>query len=236
MIDAAGERSEQGRFVSRRPGSSNAMLGGTARSVNPPFAHTPTLPPQDCRRTVRRATKYPMMGATPNPSRGKGKLRIRATRTHPAMYTPSARAVGAFGPALPIKNGRGSSPRDNIAATNHGIPVVRAMRRIPSTWGTGASGSGRNQETATSPITRTEQSTTVRSRIRPGSARISKANAAASPDACAASGCAARIPAVVVMSRTPDIARLLDSVSSSPAAFITIGREIAPAYRTRGPS
>jgi hypothetical protein len=27
MIDAASERSEQGRFLSKRPGSSNAVLG-----------------------------------------------------------------------------------------------------------------------------------------------------------------------------------------------------------------
>src|SRR4051812_22570290 len=30
MIDAAGERSEQGRFLSKSPGSSNAVLGGAA--------------------------------------------------------------------------------------------------------------------------------------------------------------------------------------------------------------
>jgi hypothetical protein len=29
IIDAAGERSEQGRFLSKRPGSSNAVLGCT---------------------------------------------------------------------------------------------------------------------------------------------------------------------------------------------------------------
>ena len=32
-IDAAGERSEQGRFRSKSPGSSNAVLGGRVRSI-----------------------------------------------------------------------------------------------------------------------------------------------------------------------------------------------------------
>ena len=33
IIDAAGERSEQGRFLSKSPGSSNAVLGCTALSA-----------------------------------------------------------------------------------------------------------------------------------------------------------------------------------------------------------
>jgi hypothetical protein len=35
MIDAAGERSEQGRFRSNRPDSSNAGLGGRVRRTEP---------------------------------------------------------------------------------------------------------------------------------------------------------------------------------------------------------
>ena len=34
IIDAASERSEQGRFLSKRPGSSNAVLGDTARALS----------------------------------------------------------------------------------------------------------------------------------------------------------------------------------------------------------
>ena len=40
IINAAGERSEQGRFLSKRPDSSNAVLGNNARAASPDRSQT----------------------------------------------------------------------------------------------------------------------------------------------------------------------------------------------------